>query len=396
MKLPTVLKLKIALFLLMTIITFTLLPSYHATAASASPQEEFSLVVKSLQRKLVINPDVTCIEDQVYFKNVGSNSVATILIKLPKQSSDIKIYDTISFLNFDVTGEEDDKLVLNVHPRFELEYNMSTSFTVYYTIPSSLYLTPSGSFTLHLNTILEQYPYKVESLVLTIYTPETTTSVSNLSPQPNSFTEGWRYKLVYVFNSPQSSDSVVKFDVSYTFYAVIPKYAILALAIIVLVSVFIVLRKVKRQVRKKIEFKKPTIEVSDLTALIDKWFSIQAEVVKTEEEYRSGKISKKEYSSRIETLKKDIKDLTSLIENKTSKLSKELKQHAKELSDIAKTIKDTASEFSKLEEACRQYAVRQITRSQYEKMKAQTFNKASQVKSKLHRKISEIEESISS
>ena len=381
--------------LLLSLMTLSLLLT--TTSATIVREQGVGLIVKSLQRKIVLNPGFTDIEDYVIFTNVGSEAVDAILVKLPKHVADIKVYDTISFLDFEIIGEEDGKTLLNIYPRFSLKQNTSTSFTIAYRLSSS-YLKPEGSVLIPIaDDIKSQYPYQVKSIKLIIYTPETTTSISELNPQPFMVEKGWRYRLVYVFEQLPTSKTI-SFKVSYTVYATIPKPVILASAIAIGLASFLAYKKARKRIEKKILVKKPlalAAKVSELAKLVDKWFSLQAEIVKTEEEYRLGKISKREYTSRSEVLKKDLEDVHSNIEDKVSKLSKEIKTHAEVLQEVISALKDLKSDYSKLEEASRQYAIRQITRAQYEKIKAQVFSKSSQLKTKLHKKLSEIEESLS-
>lgn len=373
-------------------LTILLTPLILSAMCLAGPDE---VVIKDLKRTMTLDPSSTRVLDDVHLTNYGADDVAYALISLPASAGTIKVYDTISFLNFDVVNETSSSKLIRVHLRFPLNTGVNTSFSLAYEVPSSFFLAEDDVVRIPLSSVLNQYPYTISSLNLIVITPEGTSSVTNTNPPPNNVEEGWRYRLTYKFNNLSAfSQDVLEFKVSFSPIALIPKPVLIAAATVSVLAVLFVARRTRRHARAETEVRKPALRLSDLATQIDTWIALQLELIKTADEYRAGKISKKEYNSRVESLKSDTRSLEAKIEDQLSKLSKGLKNWSQTFISIAKMLDELAADINRAEEAGKQYLSKQIPRSRYERIKSQAYSKASQVKSKISKKIGEIEDSL--
>ncbi|MEJ5292005.1 MAG: hypothetical protein WHS82_00175 [Candidatus Methanosuratincola sp.] len=135
----------------------------------------FELIeISALEHRISVGQNTVTVNDSLRLVNLNTSTINKVTFRLPEGASLVKVYDSISYMEYTLNGSE-----LTVNLRTRLLPTEKTSFTVVYELPAASALESHAGKTVLSGDFLPYWcKYLVRNLVLVVELPMGSSEVS--------------------------------------------------------------------------------------------------------------------------------------------------------------------------------------------------------------------------
>ncbi|MGQ9679412.1 MAG: hypothetical protein ACUVV4_01380 [Candidatus Bathyarchaeia archaeon] len=350
-----------------------------------SSDDHYLLTVESLTQQSTILQGKVMFENIYRLKNRG-DSLNKLVLKIPKNASEIKAFDSVGTLDLTHKTMEGNEtyIELTVRLRSSLRQNDRLSLRVEYYVPEGEFLSNTDE-EYYFNYPLKEYSFYVYNLSLIVTLPEGA-KFSSSTPSPNKIQQASLFSQSVQFNlgsfAPfDRADLLLHYDRSIIWGIFRPLQWVL-IGLVTVGSSYIVYRRRPKKVEK---LEVPTAS-PDLNVLLEYYrerLVLLIEFEQLDEDLEKREVSREHFERRIAEITKRLNELRTLIRGIEDRLKSDQPRLVEKLKTIKSADIELENAVSDLRNLQIRFRVRRIPRTEYVKKRRDAMRRLSQARRRL-------------